>query len=1571
MSVSASSTPVHTASVVVNNHQTSFFTYEDNNHNDDARYHHPESSTLLSHSTGGGAISPPLESIMSEYLTIVQHPSDEHDYSMDCDHPSLEQACTVVQDILIQITKLDCPPQAFLPTQDQPQQQLLLQPAPPSSVRKQIINSGGTAPGMLTAATTRDNASDTHSETLMTRQSSPTDFAGASSSGSASDTDHSSTFGVSTFFLDYVVPKEGSDVSSTVGGGFGDACGADLLPHVSQACTRMGHGSLVHLCLWTLEQIQGVTPTLTSPVWNATTCCTPSSPPLLLSPPKGVSNGTSNHAATGSSVKQSKKTTTSSRKSRFWKKGNGEEKKDDAPSPMHKPVVPVPGPRLHMFASEYARHLSNTPLAPPPCRNKTARRNFRRGVKFGGSHAKARNTYRLEDAEPATLTGAVLDINITIGDAPPPPGYFRITQTASGLPIPLRRKRQVHINIKKEANWDKAAQRPTVTAITLMFPDRQEFVPPGFCVAKTVDTKEPANLMDTDHPERCYLVFRRSREGNPVTGLLALVPPENVPGGYTVVERTPRNFCANLNAGLSKVAPLFLAYRQRLANLEALRPMPLLQTVTSETERPSSSSNRRSHHHKMVGVDFIDDDDDEESYGATRTPKLRAYYATGGTTVSSDVGRFHLLDRSTHSLLSPSSVANRLQLIELSRRKDVEQSNSTTGTTVTSVGMEASTEGHDPSFCDVDSVTRRESYHDDTPSRLSEMHEIPSVIVSNHLHSSLTATTSGTSSTAPTPKAGSADWRKLLGQKGPEEMSPQKQAMEALSFIPKIETACSGEERYRAMKQLQARAAALTPLLTACYNVHGQSAHKAVEGLLRILTETEFFEDDVDLSDEADNESSSRLTLLDLTIQVVCDVATTSAMETTFTTCVEFVEQAVRHAQGQLNTRTIGYVLRFYLFVFYFGASTPEAQNTPAWPNSSWRRSRHIADQDQDDIDILHDPRKEGEKTYLPASQTAALAFRELISLSIVRLGKVSVNDLVVLTQDSSQDHSSLSDASAVPRDEFAAFFDSILTEVMDNAVDHVERANYTQLAFYQVHRSGGSELFWHDMVTVCGMGLFGKDDTLCEAGRDIYIMIFAVMANLVKVASGKMRARNDRSSLVTRDIGSKILSLELLLHFLEYWSDEQEAVGGMEAAASSADRSKVEGKSVETLAFAIRRMVVPALLSNTRCSLEDAQVFRRMIRILSELWCSPIYRKHCKIELGILIEHFVLKMLQMGPQLVASTRVDLWSDRAHISLLMQQVDVVKEIRNWFSENPKSVIEMFLNFDTDLCSEITGPIQLLPGTKWKIFQRMCVGLSNIAEQCGELIGEQIKQNQSKIMSNTDTVGEGLAAMIEAMNKESNQSAVDKAAAREAAKLLRKTSLETISEIVKALAISAAASAGKRFTNLLLQWTGLDMNETAFGTVSEDSSPIEEVAREPRAARKVQNERNVGKLKAKSSDGDDEVLRFWSSVIAAEQQEKLSSAVPTYEESLFVALEIANRKSLKKAIEYLIACNSLSPAPRDIANFLRINKESLDPTDLGNYLSESGTGGAESEYWATIRQLYVRAISFVGMHVEEG
>ena len=231
------------------------------------------------------------------------------------------------------------------------------------------------------------------------------------------------------------------------------------------------------------------------------------------------------------------------------------------------------------------------------------------------------------------------------------------------------------------------------------------------------------------------------------------------------------------------------------------------------------------------------------------------------------------------------------------------------------------------------------------------------------------------------------------------------------------------------------------------YTSQGGSALVAVEGLTSLLNDTRFFEADV-LSDHEDGsreyvECSTRLTLLDLAIQVVCDVATSSARETYFRSCVDFVSDAVRYAGGKLNNRTIGFVLRFYLFVFYFGASIPST----GWPfEKDWRESNSGLSEDVLLSDDLKSENNHGLiGVYLPggAPQAAAIALKELVSIMLGRLG-VDVRLEGERNAEKPPDSQGIVEAGD-----------------FENSIDGVDLSNLTQLAWYQIHRSGGSELFW------------------------------------------------------------------------------------------------------------------------------------------------------------------------------------------------------------------------------------------------------------------------------------------------------------------------------------------------------------------------------------------------------------------------------------------------------------------------------------------------------------------------------
>ena len=1157
--------------------------------------------------------------------------------------------------------------------------------------------------------------------------------------------------------------------------------------------------------------------------------------------------------------------------------------------------------RLQMFGSEYARYLSTTALAPRESVNRGTSNYHAKSLSY--KRRRGATVNNLEDSNVSVLTGAITDVVVTYGEDPLPKGYYRISQGCSGQDYAIREsKTTAYICVKKESNWDRAAQRPCVTALAVIFPERMEFVPPSFCLvrqykATTATNGEsiPANLNLGGEP--VFLCFRRSREGNPLTGLIPLQPSERepIPEGYTVMERTPRNFVANIHtAG----APVFLAYRQRLANLETLRPLPLVISL----QRSTSSH-----------------------------PRLQAYYCTGGTIVQSKVGRFHIMDRSTHRLLSPNSFSNRLSLIEISRRKALNTISDNPSGVFNTYTSSAHQTRPPRSANELLTSSLLLEHGLSTPSnksvasdmeRLSTLWDYESV-ASSYDHQ-LSVTNTSQSSVSITSDEASSIQTPVIQSGLPIHAAadtPLHRCLEALSFIPVVSSAIDVNDP-KELSEFQSRVAVLTPILTACYTRHGGSALIAVEGLSSLL-QNDFFTSDVVVG----RESFSRLTLLDISIQVVCDVATTGTQETQLQACIEFVQAAVRYGCGHLNARSVGFVFRFYMFVFHWGASM-----RTGYPNIK-RGSM--------DVFMLEDPRSLV-SSYLAggAPQSAALSLKDLIYFSILRLRTQPKPDQVPIQP------------TAAPADErdppeiFNDFLGGLIDEIVDESVNRVDMANYTQLALHQIHRSGGSELFWYDMMNSCGMGLFGNDAGLSEETRNMFILCFAILASLVKVASSKIR-RTKANEVVPQCFMSKLLSLELLQVFLETWRDEQTSLNA-------------GSRSVSAFALCVRRLVVPCLLFNTKESLSEPRVFRRLIRIVGVLWCSSFYRRHMKLELGILLDHFVIRLLELGPQLPSKSK------DSFPLLLEQQVELIQELRIWFSLGSRDLLELYLNFDAEASSQMSGPIKLLSGNQWKIWQRLSASLCSIAELCGEFIGDHIRQSRAVTSPKVET------------NEPIN---VDDKGARDrvAAQRLRKAALEAIAQMVKCMAESAARYEVQGCENRSKSTTARKPSKTVKSNdgirferkteTTENSASI--VNYWQRAISSTEQSiwpgKSVYSPKCKGSKSDWESSPVYSGIGRLQKGEEAAGKV----DHLGIALDITKRKSLNKAIDYMIACNVLTTSPRDIASFLRIHKEDLKPKAVGKFLGEGGVDGSETEYWNLIRFNYIRANSFVGMNVEHG
>jgi hypothetical protein len=179
------------------------------------------------------------------------------------------------------------------------------------------------------------------------------------------------------------------------------------------------------------------------------------------------------------------------------------------------------------------------------------------------------------------------------------------------------------------------------------------------------------------------------------------------------------------------------------------------------------------------------------------------------------------------------------------------------------------------------------------------------------------------------------------------------------------------------------------------------------------------------------------------------------------------------------------------------------------------------------------------------------------------------------------------------------------------------------------------------------------------------------------------------------------------------------------------------------------------------------------------------------------------------------------------------------------------------------------------------------------------------------------------------------------ALRESARKLRTASFECIAVIVRALAICAWTSTGHQFSKLFAGEIDSSTGDQKMLTNGGDQRD---------------------QILCLLNENDRQLVPFESSVKA--QAERTNS------QELEVAVGIANKRGLKKAIDYLVASGALPPAPRAIATYLRMHKNRFHPAELGRYLGETGIDGAEKEYWNSIRHNFIRAISFLGMNLDE-
>lgn len=197
--------------------------------------------------------------------------------------------------------------------------------------------------------------------------------------------------------------------------------------------------------------------------------------------------------------------------------------------------------------------------------------------------------------DPEILNAPICDVCIVQAKTMPPPGFYRLHKTPTNKKADLNTAsggNPLYLCIKKDTS---GALYP-ITNFIVVFPDRNEYTPPGFAVVNR--GKTACNLNSGTNAERVFLCYRKEAQGNPLIDIQIILPTkgESPPAAFNLIEKSISGIAANLNSGTGG-ADVYFTYRQKMTRLSCLLNEPV---VNDEETRTRLRSIRR---HTMKSFD--------------------------------------------------------------------------------------------------------------------------------------------------------------------------------------------------------------------------------------------------------------------------------------------------------------------------------------------------------------------------------------------------------------------------------------------------------------------------------------------------------------------------------------------------------------------------------------------------------------------------------------------------------------------------------------------------------------------------------------------------------------------------------------------------------------------------------------------------------------------------------------------------------------------------------------------------------------------------------------------------------
>ena len=160
---------------------------------------------------------------------------------------------------------------------------------------------------------------------------------------------------------------------------------------------------------------------------------------------------------------------------------------------------------------------------------------------------------------PEILCAPICDICIVQKSDPVPEGFYRLSKTLHNKKANLNYKsggNEIFLCIKKDLQRSAAA----ITALIVIYPDRNEILPPGFMVVRR--GTQVCNINSGTSSERIFICYRKDYIANPIVDILLIMPSKHdeTPQNFNTIEFSPSGISANLNSGTGGVK-ILLAYK--------------------------------------------------------------------------------------------------------------------------------------------------------------------------------------------------------------------------------------------------------------------------------------------------------------------------------------------------------------------------------------------------------------------------------------------------------------------------------------------------------------------------------------------------------------------------------------------------------------------------------------------------------------------------------------------------------------------------------------------------------------------------------------------------------------------------------------------------------------------------------------------------------------------------------------------------------------------------------------------------------------------------------------------------